>query len=716
MTLHQRTTWCLWACVLLSATSAAAGDDNWPTLPDVDAAVEVPAQEWPLRPGPRKVRVLVHYPGGKLANVGPATGVMLTLHNWGGVDCVGTADPRQLANRFNVVALCVNYLQSGPKDSIEGPEPYDFGYLQALDALRTLYFALHRLRELDRPFGEGRIYCTGGSGGGNVTLMANKLAPHTFAAVIDLCGMKKLTDDIAFNLPGGSSLNARYVRDANNPYRLTRDEQEIRFVGHPDHVRHMQRLRATAKVIVVHGVEDTTCPFADAVELVDALRREGLDVESKYVRADDLDGKVFTSAGHALGNRTEIVAQMAGKYLSAESAERRVLAGPDDFQRRSVIRYRTSSGEFVISYKQGFPVGRFEPQAPPPPYPTHQQLDFYLDAKGERQPIRTPADWTRRKNHIRRQLELVMGEFPSALDRVPLDVKVIAEERVGKLIRRKITYQSDRDDRVPAYLIYPAEALESATAPSAKPSSAAEARPNKRLPAMLCLHQTTAEGKNEVAGIAGSPDLKYALELAERGFVTLSPDYPSLGEHSYDFAPAHGYASGSMKAIWDSSRAVDLLETLDFVDPRRIGCIGHSLGGHNSIFTAVFDERLQAIVSSCGFSSMTKDDVPSWNGARYMPRIATQFGNDAARLPFDFHELIAALAPRHVFISAATRDDDFDVSGVRDVVAAARPIYELHDAEGRLVAHYPDAPHSFPAEARQRAYDFLEQALDQRAR
>jgi len=234
---HRRTSGLVCFFALLATTTAA--DDAWPKLPEVDAVVEIPAQEWPLRPGPRKVRVLVHYPAGKLANVGPATGVMLTLHNWGGVDCVGTADPKQLANRFNVIALCVNYLQSGPKDSIEGPEPYDYGYLQSLDALRALYFAVHNLRELERPFAAGRLYCTGGSGGGNVTLMANKLAPHTFATVIDLCGMKKLTDDVAFNLPGGSGLDARYVRDANNPYRLTRDEQEIRFVGHPDHVRQM---------------------------------------------------------------------------------------------------------------------------------------------------------------------------------------------------------------------------------------------------------------------------------------------------------------------------------------------------------------------------------------------------------------------------------------------------------------------------------------------
>jgi len=236
------------------------------------------------------------------------------------------------------------------------------------------------------------------------------------------------------------------------------------------------------------------------------------------------------------------------------------------------------------------------------------------------------------------------------------------------------------------------------------------------------LHQTTAVGKDEPTGRGGDAEMGYALELTRRGFVTLSPDYPSLGEHPYDFAPRRGYVSGTMKAVWDNSRAIDLLETLPLVDPARIGCIGHSLGGHNAIFTGVFEPRLRVIVSSCGFSTMAKDDVPSWTGPRYMPRIASDFGSDARRLPFDFPELLAALAPRPFLAVAATRDSDFDVSGVRDALAAAGPVYALFatDAKAnrpaapssdRLLGLYPDAPHSFPAPARQRAYEFLERWL-----
>src|SRR5690349_9648522 len=114
--------------------------ERTPTLPEKDGTIEIPAQEWPLRPGPRTIKVYLHYPKGTLKGVNAQTGIFLSLHNWGGSGFIGTASPTVLVSRYNVVAVGVDYVQSGPKDSIHGPEPYDYGYLQALDALRALHF------------------------------------------------------------------------------------------------------------------------------------------------------------------------------------------------------------------------------------------------------------------------------------------------------------------------------------------------------------------------------------------------------------------------------------------------------------------------------------------------------------------------------------------------------------------------------------------------
>jgi dipeptidyl aminopeptidase/acylaminoacyl peptidase len=223
------------------------------------------------------------------------------------------------------------------------------------------------------------------------------------------------------------------------------------------------------------------------------------------------------------------------------------------------------------------------------------------------------------------------------------------------------------------------------------------------------LHQTTPAGKDSPAGLSDLPTMHYAKELARRGFITLVPDYPSLGEHEHDF-DADSYASGSIKAIYDNWRAIDLLQSLPDVDPARIGCIGHSLGGHNGLFTAVFDERIKAVVTCCGFTRFHKymgGNLRGWAGPRYMPRIESEYQLSPDRMPFDFPEVLAAIAPRPVFIVAPLHDDNFDVAGVRDTVAAARPIFELLGSVTSLQAIYPDCGHDFPDAAREQAYNFL---------
>ena len=326
-----------------------------------------------------------------------------------------------------------------------------------------------------------------------------------------------------------------------------------------------------------------------------------------------------------------------------------------------------------------------------PDYPDHQDLRYVLDAAGARRPILRPSDWELRRAHLLAHFQRVAGPLPSRDGTGPLELRVEEEAAVGSLRRRKVSYQAGPGNRVSAYLFIP--------------------RGRRPRAAVLCLHQTTPSGKAEPAGLSGSPDLAYARELAERGFVTLAPDYPSFGEHRWKFGPGSGYVSGTMKGIADHIRAVDVLASLPEVDPERIGCIGHSLGGHNTLFLGLFEPRVKVLVSSCGFTRLGKDDLPSWTGPAYMPRLATVFGNMTERVPFDFPEIVAALAPRPSLACAATRDADFDVTGVRDTLESARFIYGLYGKRDNLQGHYPDSPHGFPPAARKRAYAFLERHL-----
>lgn len=344
----------------LAAMAGAAETGDWPALPEKDGAVSIPAQEWPRGPGSREITVYVRYPGGERAGVTPQTGLMLSLHNWGGTDCAGAPEPKQLVARYNVVAISVDYLQSGPYEPAAGI-PYDFGWLQALDALRALYYVFHGLDQPGRPFARDRIFATGGSGGGNVALMANKLAPRTFTCVIDICGMAKLSDDIAFGRPGRTHLNAGYSPDPASPAYLTADEQAIRFIGHPEHCVIMKQLRCRAKIIIVHGTDDEACPVEDAREMAANMAAAGLDVEAHFITEADLDGKALTGTGHSLGDRTRIVFRFGDNYLLPGGSQGPRRTGATDFECRDAeVCYATPNGRWVISYAAGFPVARFQ--------------------------------------------------------------------------------------------------------------------------------------------------------------------------------------------------------------------------------------------------------------------------------------------------------------------------------------------------------------------
>jgi dienelactone hydrolase len=303
--------------------------------------------------------------------------------------------------------------------------------------------------------------------------------------------------------------------------------------------------------------------------------------------------------------------------------------------------------------------------------------------------------WGVRRQAILRQMESVMGPLPGPEKRVPLDVKFNETHDEPTFTRLKITFQAEPDDRVPAYLFLP------------------KGRQGKR-PAMLCLHQTTGIGKGEPAGLGGRAELHYALELARRGYVCLVPDYPSFGDYKeYDFKK-DDYISGSMKAIWNNHRAVDLLETLPQVDPDRIGCIGHSLGGHNALFTAAFDQRLKMVVTSCGFTAFHHyydGRLGGWTSQRYMPRIRDAYDNDPDKMPFDFDGVLAAIAPRGIFINAPLDDGNFDVKGVRKVVASVETVFSLLPKGPGIQVRYPDTGHSFPDPVREEAYRWLDDVL-----
>ena len=314
--------------------------------------------------------------------------------------------------------------------------------------------------------------------------------------------------------------------------------------------------------------------------------------------------------------------------------------------------------------------------------------------------ISSISEWEKRKKEIISGFMQTAGKIPRNSESKISGFDVISEEDIGHSIRKEIRYHIKDEDSIRAYLIIPEKAK------------------NDKVPAVLCLHQTNGiSGCEEPAGISGKESLFYGLELAKNGFITLMPDYPYMGKSNVDVY-SFGYESGTMKGIKNHMAALDILETMQEVDLKNgIGCIGHSLGGHNSVFLSLLDQRISVCVSSsgiCSFNEYAKangSDLRNWASDKYMPLIREKFYNDHNKIPWDFTQLVGCIAPRPVFLNAPKHDTNMTHEGHMRIIKAAQPVYELYGVKDNLKWEDPDTGHSFPDDIRKIAYEFIKAHL-----
>src|SRR6059058_5630617 len=88
------------------------------------------------------------------------------------------------------------------------------------------------------------------------------------------------------------------------------------------------------------------------------------------------------------------------------------------------------------------------------------KLLVYRGPDGKPAPVKTVADWAKRRAEVVRGMESVMGELPGDEKRCALTVKVEEEVDGGTYVRRLVTYASEPGGRVPAYLLIPRDVLD----------------------------------------------------------------------------------------------------------------------------------------------------------------------------------------------------------------------------------------------------------------
>jgi dienelactone hydrolase len=189
------------------------------------------------------------------------------------------------------------------------------------------------------------------------------------------------------------------------------------------------------------------------------------------------------------------------------------------------------------------------------------------------------------------------------------------------------------------------------------------------------------------------------LALVNAGYAVLAFDQAGFGSRMGEFAPfykRHPHWSLMGRMVEDTTRAVDALAADPAIDPARISVFGYTIGGTVGLYAAALDPRIKSVVSISGFTPMRTDTADRGTGglARYseeralLPRLGFFIGNES-RLPYDFDELIAAIAPRSVLVVESTMDRATTPADVRQAVERARKVYTLYSAADRLTLQEP---------------------------
>ena len=93
-----------------------------------------------------------------------------------------------------------------------------------------------------------------------------------------------------------------------------------------------------------------------------------------------------------------------------------------------------------------------------------------------------------------------------------------------------------------------------------------------------------------------------------------------------------------------------------------------------------------------------------------LPRLGFFVGNEG-RTPYDFHEIIASIAPRPILVIAPTMDKDAVLPDVTLAVEKARNIYSLYGAPDNLQLSTPDDFSRYSPAMREKTYEWLQERL-----
>lgn len=308
-------------------------------------------------------------------------------------------------------------------------------------------------------------------------------------------------------------------------------------------------------------------------------------------------------------------------------------------------------------------------------------------------PVRTPEQWRERRREIADAWNDALGPWPPMVE--DTEIEVVETARRETFVQHRVRLRLGPARSLDGYLLVPD-------------------RPGAH-PAVLVPYY---DAETSVGLRPDRPFRDYGLQLARRGFVTLSIGTPGGDAWNPDLGDAR--CQPLAYYAWIAANAWRALASRPDVDAARIGVCGHSYGGKWAMFAAAFWEPFAAVaVSDPGIVfDESRPNVNYWEPwylgadperARRRPGLpsldnpATGAYARLVREGRDLHEIHALIAPRPFLVSGGAEDPP---ERWRDL-GPALAVNALLEAPGRIgLTSRPS--HEPTAESHEQILQFLE--------
>ena len=322
--------------------------------------------------------------------------------------------------------------------------------------------------------------------------------------------------------------------------------------------------------------------------------------------------------------------------------------------------------------------------------------------------MQTPSLYKRKKDMDRALLTSLLGKKP-AKQKKPTAYDLTSLRQAEGYQWSELSYAASDGETVEALLLVP---------------DGMDMKGSEKYPLIIAHHQHGGRydaGMLEPAGLCDNPANTFALNLCKAGFLVLCPEQIGFGRRREKLADGQYmngrdnerwlfvqyYLEGRTllgKCLFDLECAMDVLFTLPFVDGKRIGICGHSMGGLVAYWFGWYEQRIKAVASVCGFSSLALLQKRHLNHTftMYLPALL-QYG--------DTPDLLSDICPKPLYLSFGANDMIFPENGSRNICASAQSVYNQRSVSKQCQTEVTDDGHVFTEQKQTKAVEFFRRWL-----